>query len=180
MTDNEQVERVAKAIAKAMARNWDDLHRRREVYRMQALVAIAAMSDTLAVKVKPLVWITIEGAKGFSGKGGPSTYYVMPCRNLDWRVYGISGEHDGAAQFPTLEKAKAAAEAHHREAVWSQIEAQDTPALKAADELADVVEALSLKALGDEWLYESVFHCEVYETLNPALEAYRAARKDTP
>jgi len=42
MTD-ETIERVAKAIAVAMCRNWDDPKTQRELYRMQARAAIAAI-----------------------------------------------------------------------------------------------------------------------------------------
>lgn len=76
---------------------------------------IAALPDM----VKPLLWLPIKGGKGLSGKSGPSAYYVMPCFNDEWRIYGISGEYDGAEQVATLEAAKAAAQAHHTAAIMS-------------------------------------------------------------
>ncbi|MEX3315724.1 hypothetical protein [Sulfitobacter sp. PS-8MA] len=46
MTEQERVEKVAKAIAKAMAREWDDPKTQRDLYRMQARVAFAALTVT--------------------------------------------------------------------------------------------------------------------------------------
>ena len=84
-----------------------------EGYLLNSPAVADAIIAALPGLVKPLEWEPIQGAKGLSGRSGPSSYYVMPCFNNEWRIYGISGDYDGAAQVSTLEAAKAAAQAHH-------------------------------------------------------------------
>jgi hypothetical protein len=97
-----------------------------------------ALSRTGAVKVRKLEWhekLKRGERDGFvCSLGGVLAYSIMLS---SFRVYGIEGEYDGAAEFETLEAAKAAAQADYENRILAAL-SRPHP----ADER--VVEALEL------------------------------------
>lgn len=73
------------------------------------------------VTVKPLVWDHEHMEGWVFARGGVLQYAIMLSVN---RVYGVHGEHDGAAQFPTIEAAKAAAQADYEARILAAIDTQ--------------------------------------------------------
>lgn len=72
----------------------------------------------MEIRVKPLGWH--QRVIGFTcSEGGVLSYAIMESRN---RVYGIPGEHDGSAEFQSLDAAKAAAQADYEARILSAIE----------------------------------------------------------
>ncbi len=93
---------------------------------------LPAVSAPVAVRVKPLTWDHDHLPGWVFARGGVLSYSIMLSAH---RVYGVPGEHDGAAQFPTLEAAKAAAQADYAARIMAAIDAPD---------VAELVEALRL------------------------------------
>ncbi len=85
---------------------------------------LPAVSAPVAVRVKPLTWDHDHLPGWVFARGGVLSYSIMLSAH---RVYGVPGEHDGAAQFPTLEAAKAAAQADYAARIMAAI---DAPAWK--------------------------------------------------
>jgi len=74
-----------------------------------------------SVAVKALEW-DHEAVPGFvCSRKGILSYTIMTSRN---RVYGTPGEHDGAAEFTSLDEAKAAAQADYEARILSALSAQ--------------------------------------------------------
>jgi len=87
------------------------------------------------VTVKPLVWEHEHMEGWVFARGGVLQYAIMLSVN---RVYGVHGEHDGAAQFPTIEAAKAAAQADYATRILAAIDMQPgDPAVNADSYHAD-------------------------------------------
>ena len=82
----------------------DDPERLHEI----TTAVIAAMP---APTVKPLVWTETSG--GFSASIGQCGFYIMTLSPTAYRVYGISGDSDGSAEFGTLSEAKNSAQLQH-------------------------------------------------------------------
>ena len=78
--------------------------------------------------VKSLEWhdrLKISENEGFvCSQGGLLSYSIMlGC----FRVYGIVGDHDGAAEFPSIEVAKAAAQADYEARILAAIQPDPEP-----------------------------------------------------
>ena len=86
------------------------------------------------VVVKPLAWherLKTGDCEGFvCSEGGVLSYSIMLSR---FRVYGISGEHDGAAEFPSIEEAKAASQVDYEKRILSALTNTDL-SLRAENE----------------------------------------------
>ena len=83
----------------------------------------AAQLAATAVKVKPLVWREGENSVFLHGAGGGNSYTIMPTMRGGFRVYGVPGNSDGAAEKSTVESAKAAAQADYEARILAAIEA---------------------------------------------------------
>jgi len=132
---------AAREALEAMVRFADRYHC--EMRTVSADEALAALGDAAAealsaldagpvgVRVKPLEWHEKLKAGERSGficsTVGVLSYTIMLSR---FRVYGIPGEHDGAAEFPSLEAAKAAAQADYERRILSAL-SEPTPAYQA-------------------------------------------------
>ena len=121
MITKEAIEAAAKELlAHGEFGTSDGVSRRNAVVAAEAALtaAFAAMSGP-AVKVKPLEW-DHEAVIGFAcSRKGALSYAIMLSRN---RVYGINGEHDGAAEFADIEAAKAAAQADYEARINAALE----------------------------------------------------------
>lgn len=94
--------------------------------------------------VKPLEWHELlrRGPReGFvCSVGGVLSYFIMLGRN---RVYGIRGEHDGAAEFRSLEEAMTAAQADYERRILATLEFTD-------EHLEDDPDALTVAYMAGE------------------------------
>lgn len=99
------------------------------------------------VRVKPLEWHELLRSgprEGFvCSVGGVLSYSIMLGRN---RVYGIRGEHDGAAEFRSLEEAMTAAQADYERRILAALEFTDAPLEDDPDALTVVYMAGEAKA----------------------------------
>ena len=77
--------------------------------------------EASSVTIKPLEWKLAPGSSFHYGKGGGNSFSIMPAKD-EWRVYGIPGEHDHSAQFPSLDAAKAAAQEYYEARIRSALE----------------------------------------------------------
>lgn len=99
------------------------------------------MTDApMIVRVKPLVWRYGENT-AFIHAGEPNgiSYTMMPTTSGLFRVYGIPGDHDNAAQFDSLEAAKAAAQADYEARILAALDLTPDPRVAA---LVEALEAL--------------------------------------
>ena len=97
----------------------------------------AALPHMGGVRVKPLEWR--ERVEGFTcSENGVLSYTIMNSRN---RVYGIRGDHDGAAEFASAEEAKAAAQADYERRIMSAIELSAPPRV-VADEVVNAAKRI--------------------------------------
>ncbi|WP_075654667.1 hypothetical protein [Pseudochrobactrum sp. B5] len=114
---------------------------------LDALNDIPHLSAPCAVEVKQLEWhnkLQRGEREGFiCSTGGILSYSIMLSR---FRVYGIEGEHDGAAEFKTLDEAKAAAQADFERHILSCVVTKpvDVAAVRrqAFEEAAKVAETV--------------------------------------
>lgn len=83
--------------------------------------ALYASPPAPSVAVKALEWDHEAVPRFVCSRKGVLSYTIMTSRN---RVYGIPGEHDGAAEFTSLEEAKAAAQADYEARIRSTLSAQ--------------------------------------------------------
>lgn len=112
------------------------------------------------VAVRPLEWhenLKQGDRVGFvCSEGGVLSYSIMLSK---FRVYGVAGDHDGAAEFGSLEAAKAAAQADYERRITSALIVEPVP----PDTTASVV--AMREALGD---------CRThYDAWRSAIEAAR-------
>ena len=85
----------------------DNAHDIDVTHRDYANASADAIMDALPGMVQPLEWRDVAGG------WGSDDFYIMPLSVGGYRVYGISGNYDGAAQFESLDAAKAEAQARH-------------------------------------------------------------------
>jgi hypothetical protein len=116
----DKLERVARAIAEVREGGWpaDTYHLLQEHYRTIAQAAIAALEPMDKPRVKPLVWDDFEGRGAKAQAWRKGSYLIQYWKSRDaFEVVesypGYQGDSIGDGFYPTLEAAKAAAQADY-------------------------------------------------------------------
>ena len=131
-------------------------------------------------RVKPLEWF--EGAADgiFADQVWSADAYLIEKRkNVDnaFDLHCYFWDGDNARRYPTLEAAKAAAQADYEARILAALEpAPDHSDWNAAIEAAAVV-ALDQEVVCSEWFMQTGQHCNVYEQLPIVAERIRALKK---
>jgi hypothetical protein len=126
MTDRDDYKRLADEAARWAKSNFINVPDARDFARRAELALRAAsVKAGEVVAVRPLEWhenLKQGDRVGFvCSEGGVLSYSIMLSK---FRVYGVAGDHDGAAEFGSLEAAKAAAQADYEARIRSALVAE--------------------------------------------------------
>lgn len=97
---------------------------------------IATLYATWKPTVKPLVWDDFKGRGAKAQAWGKANYLITKWSDGRFEIYesypGYQGDFVGEPPYPTLDAAKAAANAHHRAQIMSDLSATPAPLSNAA------------------------------------------------